>query len=390
MKIAHIVCRFPPYYSGMGNVAFEMANAQIRMGHEVRVYTPQFEGPTEDDTTLATRLKPGFKYGNAAWMPGLAPELAQFDLVHLHYPFFGTANLVRRWKKKNPHIPLVVTYHMDNRAQGWLGLFFKYYAAFWLPKILGVADALHSASFDYLTASDAKKLYQAKPEQWFEVPFGVDTKRFVPNAKPVDWLAASGLNPHAPTILFVGGMDRAHFFKGVPVLLDALTMVKNGGLMVQALLVGDGDLRAEFEARALGLGIGDRVRFLGQVDDANLPAVYNAADLLVLPSTTRGEAFGMVVLEALASGVPVIATDLPGVRTLALEAGSVVEPRSAPDLADALYGYFARGNDQSGWGARARKVAEQKFDIDLVAKQMLNIYKKATTNAAARPEISKS
>lgn len=368
----------------MGNVVFEMANAQIRAGYEVRVYTPQFEGPTDEDTAVAARLKPGFKYGNAAWLPGLAPELAQFDLVHLHYPFFGTANLVRRWKKKNPHIPLVVTYHMDNRAQGWLGLFFKYYAAFWLPKILGVADALHSASFDYLTVSDAKKMYQAKPEQWFEVPFGVDTNRFAPASKPVDWLAASGLNPQAPTILFVGGMDRAHFFKGVPVLLDALTIVKNGGLLVQALLVGDGDLRAEFEARAQGLGIMDRVRFLGQVDDANLPAVYNAADLLVLPSTTRGEAFGMVILEAMASGLPVIATDLPGVRTLALEAGTVVEPRSAADLADALYGYFARGNDQAGWGARARKTAEQKFDINLVTKQMLEIYKKAAANAVTK------
>lgn len=384
MKIAHIVCRFPPYYSGMGNVAFEMANAQIRQGHEVRVYTPQFEGPTEAEMAMTTRLKPGFTYGNAAWLPGLSRELAQFDLVHLHYPFFGTANLVRRWKKKNPQIPLVVTYHMDNRAQGWLGLFFKYYAAFWLPKILGVADALHSASFDYLNASDAKKLYQAKPAAWYEVPFGVDTKRFLPRAKPVDWLAATGLNPQAPTVIFVGGMDRPHFFKGVTVLLDALTVVKNSGLVVQALLVGDGDLRADFENRAAGLGIGDRVRFLGQVSDADLPLVYNAADLLILPSTTRGEAFGMVILEAMASGLPVIATDLPGVRTLALEAGIVVEPRNVTDFAEALYGYFARGNDQSNWGVRARQIVEQKFDWDVVNKQMLEVYKKAAASAAAR------
>jgi len=381
MKIAHIVCRFPPYYSGMGNVVFELANAQTRLGHEVRVYTPQFEGPTDADNELATRLKPGFKYGNAAWLPGLSGELSKFDLVHLHYPFFGTANLVRRWKKKNPTIPLVVTYHMDNRAQGWLGLFFKYYAAFWLPKILRVADALHSASFDYLAVSDAKNLYKQKPAQWFEVPFGVDTARFAPRSKPVDWLAEVGLNPNAPTVLFVGGMDRAHFFKGVPVLLDALTLVKNSGLLVQALLVGDGALRSEFEARAAGLGITDRVRFLGAVPDANLPAVYNAADLLVLPSTTRGEAFGMVILEAMASGLPVIATDLPGVRTLALEAGTIVEPRSVPDLADALYGYFARAHDQTGWGAKARQVAEQKFNVDMIANQMVALYETATKTA---------
>lgn len=387
MKIAHIVCRFPPYYSGMGNVVFELANAQIRRGHEVRVYTPQFEVPTEADNELATRLKPGFKYGNAAWLPGLSRELSQFELVHLHYPFFGTANLVRRWKKRNPTIPLVVTYHMDNRAQGWLGLFFKYYAAFWLPKILEVADALHSASFDYLAVSDAKNLYKQKPSQWFEIPFGVDTVRFAPRGRPVDWLAGAGLNPHAPTILFVGGMDRAHFFKGVPVLLDALTLVKNSGLLVQALLVGDGELRGEFEARAIGLGITDRVRFLGAVPEANLPAVYNAADLLVLPSTTRGEAFGMVILEAMASGLPVIATDLPGVRTLALEAGTVVEPRSVPDLADALYSYFARAHDQTGWGAKARQVAEQKFNIDIISDQMITLYETAIRAAKHKAAI---
>ena len=95
----------------------------------------------------------------------------------------------------------------------------------------------------------------------------------------------------------------------------------------------------------------------------------------------------MVVLEAMASGLPVIATDLPGVRTLALEAGSIVEPRSASDLAEALYGYFARGNDQSGWGVRARKTAEQKFDWDIVGKQMLDVYTKAATVAATRPSI---
>lgn len=386
MKIAHIVCRFPPYYGGMGTVVFEMATAQIRQGHDVRVYTPQFEGPNEEQVEFAARLKPGFKYGNAAWLPSLTRELAEYDLVHLHYPFFGTANLVRRWKKKNPHIPLVVTYHMDNRAQGWLGLFFKYYAAFWLPKILGVADALHTASFDYLNVSDAKQLYKAKPEHWYEVPFGVDITRFKPRPKPTDWVAEAGLNPNAPTIIFVGAMDRAHYFKGVPILLDALTLVKNGGLMVQALFVGDGILREEFANRAVGLGIADRVRFLGRVSDADLPLVYNAADLLVLPSTTRGEAYGLVLLEAMASGLPVIATDLPGVRTLALESGTLVEPRSASDLAEALYGYFARGNDQAGWGARVRKIAEQKFSWEVIAKQMIEVYKKAAVTAAARPE----
>ncbi len=241
-------------------------------------------------------------------------ELDAFDLVHLHYPFFGTAGIVRKWKKSHPQTPLVITYHMDTRAPDWRGLIFKLYAKFWMPGILRSADALVTSSFDFMAQSDARVLFAADKSAWHEIPFGVDADTFQPRPKPEELFKQFNLNPTKETLLFVGGLDKAHYFKGVPILLDALVKLQYGYKKdLQVIIAGDGDLRPQFEERARITKLSS-VRFVGHVDDEMLPYVYNMADLFVLPSINRGEAFGLVLLEAMASGVPVIATDLPGAK----------------------------------------------------------------------------
>ena len=90
---------------------------------------------------------------------------------------------------------------------------------------------------------------------------------------------------------------------------------------------GDGEWRTEYEAQARA-SLGDRVRFVGDVADETLPDYYRAADALALPSIDRTEAFGLVLLEALACGTPVVASRLPGVRTLVDDGrtGFLVDP----------------------------------------------------------------
>lgn len=394
MKIAHIVCTYPPYYGGMGNVVFQTVSELAKRGHETVVFTPQYV--TEDeikdiDATperthdehiqtnidFAKRLTPTLRYGNAARMPALARELDAFDMVHLHYPFFGTANVVRKWKLRNPHKPFVLTYHMDTRSSGWKGLVFAMYSRFWMPKIINAADVCIVSSFDYLEASDAALLYKKNPKKWVELPFGVDTNRFAPRV-PEDALYNSlGLDPALPTILFVGGMDKAHYFKGIPKLLDALVMLKGTNAWpVQAVCVGKGSLRREFELRAKGMGLEKYVRFTGGVSDEQLPLFFNLADVLVLPSTTKGEAFGMVLLEAMASGVPVIASDLPGVRSVATQGGVTVEPGNAADLADAIMGFFVNSTMQQHWKERVRSVAEERYAWGPIVDGLEEVYGK--------------
>lgn len=398
MKIAHIVCRYPPYYSGMGTVVFETAAELSKRGHEVVVFTPDYyeekelksasEVPAETHAPalqkqidFAKRLEPSVTYGNAARLSGLAKELEQFDLVHLHYPFFGTANLVRKWKLKNPHKPLVITYHMDTRAPGLQGLIFKMYAKYYLPKILDVADTIIASSFDYIAASDARTHFAAKPVRWVELPFGVDIKRFKPTAPSQTFKLDLGLNPDLPTVLFVGGMDRAHFFKGINVLIEALVIAKAANQPIQAILVGDGELRAEYESQAASLGLSELVKFVGRVEHEALPTYYQNVDLLVLPSTTQGEAFGMVLLEAYASGVPVIASDLAGVRTVAAKAGTVVKPNDREALAQTLMEYFGPEVDQAAWKNTARAVAEAEYAWPLIVEKLEAVYTKLKPNS---------
>ncbi|OGH72363.1 MAG: hypothetical protein A2921_04535 [Candidatus Magasanikbacteria bacterium RIFCSPLOWO2_01_FULL_43_20b] len=391
MKIAHIVCTYPPYYAGMGNVVFQTASELTKLGHEVEVLTPDYypaeeiksrtERPAEvheekiqEKIDYATRLKPALRYGNAAYIPQIQNELDRFDLVHLHYPFFGVANLVRKWKKRNSRKPLVITYHMDTRAPGWKGLFFKYYAKFWMPKILRSADKLIASSFDYLETSDAGFLYKENPDKWTELPFGVDLEKFKPREKPEELLKHHQLSSDLPIVLFVGGMDAAHYFKGAPVLLSALRFLKDNNTPIQCVFVGEGELREDFEAQAKFSGLDKFARFVGKITDEELPYYYNLADLFVLPSINQGEAFGMVLLEAMASGVPVVATDLPGVRTVAQDAGMIVKPNDPGELAAAISGFFSDKDAASDWQARARQVAEEKYDWGMIVSRLSDVY----------------
>jgi len=394
MRIAHIVCTYPPYYGGMGNVVFQTVSHLSDLGHEVEVITPLYYheeekfserredidigehiDKQEEMQDLGRRLKPSIQYGNAARLSKIGKELDEFDLVHLHYPFFGTANLVRKWKLKNPNKPLVITYHMDTRAPGWKGLIFKCYAKFWLPRILNSADAIFVSSFDYAENSDASEIYRANSEKWHELPFGVDLQRFAPREKPMELLKSLDLSQELPIILFVGGMDKAHYFKGVPILLHALKELKKKETPVQCVLVGDGDLRIDFEMQAKVSGLTKLTKFVGKVPNEDLPNFYNLADLFVLPSINQAEAFGMVLLEAMASGVPVVASNLPGVRSVAQAGGVVVEPNNSTALAEAIYNYFTEDFDQKEFGDVVRQVAEDKYDWTKIVIDLQAVYK---------------
>ena len=385
MRIAHVVSTYPPYYSGMGNVAFELASRLSMRGHTVEVFTPEYKrtgwGNEERDVfqkreDFARRLRAPIHYGNAAYLPELRRELDSFDIVHLHYPFFGTASLVSKWKKRNPEKALFLTYHMDTRGAGIKGLIFKLYAKWSMPGILASSDRLIASSFDYIEASDARDMYSQMKEKWVELPFGVDTDRFQLREKPIFLFERYKLDKERPTVIFVGGMDSAHYFKGVPVLLNALRICKNNGNEIQVVLVGDGNLRHEFELLAQGMGLGNVVRFVGSVSHEELPFHYAMADINILPSVTRGEAFGMVIIEGFASGIPAIASDLPGVRTVALEAGEVFQPNNPFELAECMENFFNNQPAEGEWARKARNVAERLFSWDVILDKLEDEYKK--------------
>ena len=371
-RIAHVSATFPPYSGGTGNVALHNALELARRGHPVTVLTA---GPGPGSSTWlerveVVRLPSGPRLGNAPLTPGLGSALRGFDLVHLHYPYYFGAEQVwlscRRWR-----IPYVVTYHQDVIFKGPLDLAARLHHRLVARHILAAARWVAATTLDYAASS---RLAALDPGRLVELPNGVDCERFRPDRSADPALGRVGAWG-GPTLLFVGGLDRAHFFKGVPILLEALAALPQARLV----LVGDGDLRPAYAAQAARLGLEARVRFAGRVSDDELPAYYALADVTVLPSTTRGEAFGLVLLESMASGKPVVASSLPGVRAVVDEGvdGLLVRPGDAAHLAARLRELLEQPGLAARLGQAGRGKAETRYAWLLIGERLERLYQAA-------------
>ena len=201
------------------------------------------------------------------------------------------------------------------------------------------------------------------------IPYGVDTQRMVATDEVRARADALRARHQTPILLFVG---RLVPYKGVDVLLRALS-----GIEATTLLVGDGPLRSTLETQARALGL-LRVRFLGRVSDTELTALYHAADLFVLPSVTQAEAFGVVQLEAMACGVPVVSTNLPsGVPWVNQHdrTGLVVPPGDADGLRRALHALLTDRPRRRELGRYARERVVREFSLTRMAHLTTALYR---------------
>lgn len=371
MKVAHLVCTYPPYSGGMGNSAFHLTHSLNQAGCETAVITPLY-GPLSTASESAKRLRPFFKFGNAAVLPQLFWELKHYDLVHLHYPFYGShlsallACLV--WRK-----PLVLHYHMDTDAPGLRGLIFKLNRLFIEPLLLRHAKAIIGSSLDYLENSYIADYVNKHSDKVSGIPFGVRE----------DLLEPLQGSEKTKTVLFVGGLDQAHYFKGLNILFEAWQHIQNSidlnGWTLE--IVGGGDLENSYRAMCEKLNISDSVNFLGKLIDGDLAAKYRQAGFLVLPSTTRGEAFGLVLIEAMASGTPVIASNLPGVRSVFTdgEHGLLAEPGNVQSLANAMTRLMTDDIFRIKAGQASRAYAEINYSQQQMADRVMDVYRKILT-----------
>jgi glycosyltransferase involved in cell wall biosynthesis len=294
-------------------------------------------------------------------LPSLFHRLSGFDLVHLHYPFFGGAEPVIVRKAMRPDQGLVMTYHMDAAADGMKGALFSAHRRLLFPWLVNRVDRILVSSFDYADHSALAELDVR--DRIEEHAFGVDLVRFSPGE---DRSLAEQLKipEKAPKLLFVGGLDTAHAFKGLPQLLGALTDVRNEEWHL--VVVGDGNLKETYVAQAMDHGLQSRVTFVGGVPPEDLPRYYRLADVHLFPSTKRSEAFGLVALEAAASGIPTIASDLPGVRTVVEDGatGLLVPPGDRGALTRAILVFLEQPDLRQRLGLSARNSAEQKYAWD--------------------------
>jgi glycosyltransferase involved in cell wall biosynthesis len=374
LRIAHVTATFPPYCGGTGNVCYHNARELARRGHAVHVFTASVPGAPDyeySDGITVQRLRPLLQVGNAPVLPCLVRVLRGFDLIHLHYPFYGGE--ITALSAKLCHIPLVITYHQDVLLDGLMGLIERILRRTIGRVTLRSAQQLLFTSLDYGRTSYALAMLGGRENIIGELPNGVDTTIFNVTNSPANLRVRHQLALDDRIALLVARLDRAHYFKGVDIFLQTLAQLPAN---VNGVVVGDGDLRVTYEAIAAQLGIMARVRFAGRVPDEELPHYYQLADVTVLPSTTRGEAFGLVLVESMASGIPVIATALPGVRTVVNHGsdGLLVKPGDPDSLAAALRWMLDDDAARQAMGRRGRAKVVAYYSWDRIGERLEGIY----------------
>ena len=335
---------------GMSVYIRELARELGRLEHRIDIYTRSQADEKQSVAHLYDNVRLihlGIPNGDSLSKLALYPCLPQFlqaledfraaenlayDLIHSHYWLSGRLG---KWAQNSWNRPHVATFHTLGKVKNQTGVGIPE------PGFRIAAEKEIVSSCQRILTPTARerdnliRLYGAPVEKIGVVPCGVNLDIFFPETKAAarDKL---GLDPADTIILYVGRFDP---LKGLNSLLNAMTFFKNNDRIRLAIVGGDGHKTPEYQKLAQdirNLGIEEKVMLAGRVDQHKLPPYYNAADVLVMPS--HYESFGMVALEALACGRPVVATPVGAIDSLirTTQAGYIVPDPSPRCLADGI------------------------------------------------------
>ncbi|MFL5955284.1 MAG: glycosyltransferase [Gaiellaceae bacterium] len=305
-----MIAEMPPIVSGVARSGATLVDSLAERGHAVDVISaPEIPRWTHGEvrvSSLARRL------------PSIRNRLPNYDVVNVHGPTPTVSDaFVACMQTVNPlrRPPLVYTHHSSLELPGF-------------PRASALYGRLHHRLMRHadrivVTTESYKELVERRVDVPVEVvPWGVDVDRFARSPRPPRHLEAP------LKVLFVGQMRP---YKGLDVLTEAVA----GNPQLQLTVVGDGMLRDWYRDLLAELSPGN-ITLLSRVPDDVLVQLYGEHDVIVLPSTTRAEAFGLVLLEGMAAGCIPVASDLPGVRDVARHTGVLVRPGDAVHLRSEL------------------------------------------------------
>jgi glycosyltransferase involved in cell wall biosynthesis len=375
VKVALLSSWYLPHFGGTERYVHDLAHVLAGRGHSVSVFTHTSAArlDPEPESTAAPKVV----RVPAVWMPYLpvvsafpARQLAGFDVIHSNAPPFVFSLQPARHGLRVPH---VLTYHCDVDFPELIG-------HFRLPRrakeivdrhFLRVArrTLLHVDRIIATTASYAETSPVLRRYRFEVVPIGVHFQRFDDHRRRLE---REGVRRDSQEILYVGRLTPS---KGLAFLLDAVELLFSRGRPFHLTIVGDGEEMLHLKMMVHEKRLTSLVDFAGKVSFDDLLTFYARAAVLVLPSFVRLEAFGIVQIEAMAMGVPVVATDLPGMREIVANSGGglLVPPRDPAALAAALESIFddpdlARRMDS------ARRYVRETYDWDNVAGRLEAIY----------------
>lgn len=390
LRVWHLAKFYPPAPGGIETHVRTLALAQASLGLQVQVvcvnhvnatggdvtWKPLGRTQTIEDLDGTVRVRRLGRWASLArW--DVCPRLLAMrrdcrqdrpQILHLHAP---NPTMLLALALARPRIPLVVTHHSDIIRQKLLQFAFRPFERL----VYGRAAQILSDSPTYSEGSALLKRYADKV---VTLPLGLDLTPYLePDQQAREHTAQLRGKHGQPLWLMVG---RLVYYKGLDVALRALVEVP-GTLLV----IGTGPLAPALKKQADQLGVGGRVMWAGHASAAELRGAYRAATALWFPSNARSEGFGLVQVEALASGCPVINTALPGSGVPWVspheQTGLTIPVNDAGALATAARRLIAEPGLRARLAANARIRACQEFDHLLMARRSLEVYRRVLDGA---------
>ncbi len=371
-KIVHFGKYYPPDAGGIESVTSSLARGAASAGHDVTVVC--FKKSPADDRSVMDgvrvlrapigRLVASQPLG-LAYLRMCLQEARDADVVHLHVPnMLGALCCLLMGRKTR----LLVHWHSDVINKGLLGKLLQPLEVALLKR----ADCIVATSPVYAEASPMLSRFADKVSV---VPIGVND---IASPQAPD-AAAMQLPPELEARVagkkLVLAVGRLVSYKGFEVLIEAARQLHDDTMVV---IVGGGPLQAALQAAVRSAGVEDRVHLAGRLSDAALHALFARATLYCLPSVTRAEAFGVVLLEAMAYGLPIVATDIPGSGVPWVNqhdvSGINVPVNDPAALAQACNRILDSGQERARLSAGARQRFIAEFTEDLSVKRMMAAY----------------
>ena len=367
IKVLHIGKFYPPHRGGMESVLYDLCD-ELKDKVDLRVLVANGRGFTRIDakdgmkvirlgslgTIFSTSICPTMAY----WVRRL-----QADIVQIHHPN-PMANI--SYLLSNQRSRLIVLYQSDIIRQR---MTYMLYAPF-LMGMLRKAQRIIVTSPNYLASSPLLEKFK---EKCVVIPLGIDLQRFEKRGNERE-IAAIRSQYGGRIVLFVG---RLTHYKGVSYLLEAMKSVSG-----RLLIIGAGELERQLINQVERSNLSTKVKFLGELEAEEIINFFYACDLLVLPSITRNEAFGLVQLEAMACSKPVISTYLetgvPYVNQNGVT-GLIVPPRESKALAEAISRLLQDEKLRTRMGIEGKRRLEKEFTKERMARETLKLYEEILT-----------
>ncbi|RKZ40825.1 MAG: glycosyl transferase family 1 [Gammaproteobacteria bacterium] len=381
-RILHLGKYFPPFAGGIENFLADLMFAQVEQGDIVSAivhdHQPQFSrflAPVQAEMWHHQMVYRTPSYGRLLYAP-VSPhfpfwfnrvlQIFQPQLLHLHLP--NTSAFFALWLTRAKQIPWVIHWHSDvvSELNQALSIAYKFYRPFEY-QLLANAHTIIATSPPYLASSTALQPWREKCQV---IPLGIAQSRLPTSAPQAKHWAEQQWIKGKIRILTVG---RLTYYKGHEVLIRAMAQVHDA----QLFIVGSGEVRQYLENLIVALNLSHKVRLLGYCKDAELTALFATCDVFCLASLERTEAFGVVFLEAMRYGKPIVATMIPGsgVSWVIKETGLLVPLQDSSALAKILQQMIDNPKLRIRLGKAGRLRFEQVFDIKKVAEKMSSLYK---------------